>query len=352
MTSRIKKKSKAAGKTNDEVHVLLEKALRKEGRDDLADILQKCREPVEITCLCCSDRGIVNRGCKKRWCPVCAGKVVARRWSRVGCIVNRMQWPLSVMLSIKNTREIAGSVKKLKLAFKGFRRTRFWRDNVKGGFVGFEMTHNGDGCHIHMHVLCDCRWLAIATPEPSRHLSRESKARLCQLAQLELSAAWAGYLGQAVAYVWVRRADKRALAETLKYPCKPRDLLDLKCRISDVIDEIDAGRMVAAFGHCSANAAAFIGRDDIPPPARLCKRCKGYKSVYPAKVISGWMNSPSGPPPAAREAMKYEWTEEHGLMHEDHHARIDTGEWVTKTEAEHYCTAKLLLEQEGWDIPW
>jgi hypothetical protein len=256
-----KKSSKAAGKTNDEVHVMLENALRKEGRDDLADILEKCREQIEIECVCCGKSMHVNRGCSKRWCPVCAPKLIARRWSRVGSIAARMKWPLSVMLSRQNPEQVEGSITAIKKAFAGFRKTVFWKNTVAGGFVGFEMTHNGNGAHVHMHILCDCQWLAIATPEPSRHLSRREKARLCQLAQAELSAAWAGYLGQPHAYVWVRRADKKALAETIKYPIKPRDLLDLKVPVSSVIDEMDSGRLVAAFGNCSANSKVFLGRD-------------------------------------------------------------------------------------------
>lgn len=295
--------SKADGLSNDEVHVCLEKRLRREGRDDLADVLESCRVPFELKCLCCANMLVVNTGCKKRWCPVCAMKVVAKRYKRTGPTASRMQWPLSVMFSMKNPLEIKGCVAKLQQAFKSFRRTKFWTATVKGGYVGFEITYNNTTPHVHLHALVDCEWLAVSTPKPSRSHTKKEKERLCQLAQLELSAVWAGYLGQPSAYVWPRRADKRALAETLKYPIKPRDLLDLKCKAGDIIDEIDRGRMVAAFGNCSRNSKVWLGTAEPEPVEKLCRTCKVDRSIFPKTAVQRWERGISAPPKRAEEVM-------------------------------------------------
>lgn len=289
-------------KEPDEVHVWLEDKLREEGRDDLANILKACRVPLVIECLCCGETKTVNKGCKKRWCPVCGPKVTAARYARVAPIAARMQWPLAIMLSKKNPKDIAGCVADLAASFRRFRRLKFWKDRVRGGFVGYEMTHNGNGVHVHLHALIDCQWLAIATPEPCRHHTKEMKKRLCQLAQAELATAWAACLGQDEAVVWARRADKNALAETIKYPFKPADFAKLKCPVSDIIDEIDAGRRIASFGVCHASSKAFLGRDPLLYFEKLCAGCLTDRSMIPAEVIQSWFR---GGAPNTRQAALY-----------------------------------------------
>jgi len=265
----------------DEAHVLLEDRLRDEGAYDLADTLTKCREPFHLKCVCCSKELHTTKGCAKRWCPVCGPKVTAKRYNRIEPIARRMQWPLSVMLSMKNPKEVAGCVDTMKEAFRKFRRTHFWRSTVQGGFVGFEVTSLHGTPHIHLHALVDCEWLAVSTPKPRRGHSRHEIERLCQMAQAELAAVWAGYLGQKQAVVWVRRADKRALAETIKYPIKPADLIAVKCRASDLIREMDKGRMVSSFGRCHAASKEFLGRDEPTYIEKLCAGCLTDRSIVP-----------------------------------------------------------------------
>ena len=336
---RHKKSSLADGLNNAEVHVLLEDRLRAEGRDDLAEVLVKCRVPFRLKCLCCNAEITVDQGCKKRWCPTCSPKIVAKRYARVGPTAARMKWPLSVMLSKKNPLEIMQCIHDMKKAFRGFRRTAFWRDSVKGGYVGFEVTFNDRTPHVHLHALVDCRWLAIATPEPTRRHTQDEKKRLCELAQLELRAAWAGYLGQSDAYVYVQRADKKALAETLKYPIKPRDLLDLKCRVSDLIDEMDQGRLVAAFGNCSRNSKCWLGRDEVPPVVKLCNTCKGDKTIFPATSVQLWNCGAVAPPASALRAMDLLYQPGGPPLDIAGKMQLPDGQWVTHDEWDKIMTA-------------
>lgn len=268
--------------SRDELHVWLEDRLRDEGAYDLAGTLVECRRPFALKCVCCSKEIHTTKGCARRWCPVCGPKVTAKRYNRIEPIARRMQWPLSVMLSMRNPRDIEGCVTRLKDAFRRFRRSKFWSSTVQGGFVGFEITHGHGTPHIHLHCLVDCRWLAISTPEPRRGHSRHEIDRLCKMAQTELSAVWAAHLGQSEAVVWVRRADRQALAETIKYPLKPADYPKLKCSLSAIIREIDAGRMVASFGRCHAASKQFLGRDEPTYVEKLCQGCLTDRSVVPA----------------------------------------------------------------------
>ena len=321
-----------------ELHTWLEEKLKEENRYDLAGILTKCREPFELTCLCCGEKKTVWKGCKKRWCPVCGPKVTAARYARIAPIANRMQWPLSVMLSVKNDKQIAGSVARLAEAFRGFRRTKFWSNAVDGGFVGYEMTHNGRGCHVHLHALVDCRWLAVVTPEPMRRHTREEKARLCTMAQQELSEVWAGYIGQRTAVVWVRRADRHALKETIKYPFKPSDFKKLKCRISDIIDEIDAGRRVATFGNCHGTSKEFIGRDTVEERERICPKCEVANAVVPVEIVDRWARGCGKPSKKHEAAMDY---------HPD-----ETGKGINRAGQFQDETGQWRAPMEGEEIPW
>lgn len=288
---KVGKKAKTAHLSADEVHVLLEDRLRAEDAYDLAAVLVKCREPFDLVCVCCNKRVETTKGCAKRWCPVCGPKVTAKRYNRIEPIARRMQWPLSVMLSMKNPKTIDGCTATLKAAFKRFRRTKFWKDTVQGGFVGFEVTHNQGTPHIHLHALVDCRWLAVSTPEPRKGHSRHEIERLCAMAQNELATVWAACLDQPQAIVWVRRADKKALAETIKYPLKPADLMSMKCRASDIIREIDKGRLVASFGRCHAASKNFLGRDEPTYVEKLCQGCLVDRSLVPRDIYNRFFDT-------------------------------------------------------------
>jgi len=323
---------------SNELHVWLEDRLRGEDRDDLANVLKECRMPFLITCLCCGDRMEVSKGCAKRWCPVCGPKVAAKRYHRIAPIARRMQWPLSVMLTVRNPAGIKGSVAMLADKFRQFRRTKFWQKCVKGGFVGYELTHNGNGAHVHLHALVDCEWLAVATPRPARGHTHTEIARLCQLAQAELSAVWAAYLEQPQAVVWVRRADRNALAETIKYPFKPSDFKKLKCSLSEIIDEIDAGRRVATFGNCHGTSKDFLGKDLLEPHSATCKVCGASSSLIPRAVVDQWARGCGRPSKKHEAAMDLEYYPETGL--------VTAGKWFRN---EHGIMCEVADEDM---IPW
>lgn len=271
---------------------MLEQKLRDEGRDDLAEVLSECAQPLVMACACCSQTFTIEKGCKKRWCPVCAPKVSASRLMRLEGIVSRFKWPLSVTLTMRNVEEGEACVDRIKEAFRKFRRTDFWADRVKGGVAGFEVTHRGKGFHPHLHALVDCRWLAVSTPEPKRGYTTRMIKSLCQRAQNELAEVWGGYVQGEKAVVWANRSYGKALTETLKYSIKPSDLLDVACMASTIIDEIDRGRMVTSFGHAHACAKNFVGRDEPEEHLSQCERCGGFKTVLPADIIDMYQRRP------------------------------------------------------------
>lgn len=270
----------------------LEQKLREEGRDDLAQKLSDCAELMTLSCVCCGKSRTVERGCKRRWCPVCAPRITAERMMRLESVVSRFQWPLAVTLTMQNVTIAEGALEHVKKKFRDFRRTDFWADRVAGGVVGFEVTNTGRGWHPHLHALIDCRWLAVSTPEPQRGQSKAWKKKLCEAAQNELSEVWGAYVQGKKAIVWAERAWGKAMMETLKYAVKPSDLLDAAISASETIDMIDAGRMISSFGHAHAASKLFVGRDLPEEKLPQCEKCSGFKTTLPADIIEMYQARP------------------------------------------------------------
>lgn len=270
----------------------LEDKLRAEGRDDLAQKLSDCAELMAISCVCCGKSRTVERGCKRRWCPVCAPKITAARLMRLESVVSRFQWPLAVTLTMENVKMADGALEQVKEKFRSFRRTHFWSRNVKGGVVGFEVTNRGRGFHPHLHALVDCEWLAVETPRPPRRATQRMLESLCSRAQNELSEVWGAYVQGKKAMVWVNRAWGNSMMETLKYAIKPSDLLDDAISAGDLIDIIDEGRMISSFGHAHASAKNFVGRDEPEEVLTSCEGCGGFKTLLPADIIDLYQARP------------------------------------------------------------
>lgn len=270
----------------------LEDKLRAEGREDLAQKLSDCAELMAISCVCCGKSRTVERGCKRRWCPVCAPKITAARLMRLESVVSRFQWPLAVTLTMENVKMADGALAQVKEKFRAFRRTHFWSRSVKGGVVGFEVTNRGRGFHPHLHALVDCEWLAVETPRPQRRATAQHLKSLCERAQNELAEVWGAYVQGRKAMVWVNRAWGKSMVETLKYAIKPSDLLEDAIDAGELIDIIDEGRMISSFGHAHASAKNFVGREEPEEVLTACEGCGGYKTLLPADIIDMYQERP------------------------------------------------------------
>ena len=270
----------------------LEDKLRNEGRDDLAQKLSDCAELMAIACVCCGKTRTVERGCKRRWCPVCAPRITAARMMRLESVVSRFKWPLAVTLTMENVEMADGALETVKEKFRAFRRTHFWSKNVLGGVVGFEVTNRGRGFHPHLHALVDCEWLAVETPRPPRRATKKMLESLCSRAQNELSEVWGAYVQGKKAMVWVNRAWGNSMMETLKYAIKPSDLLEDAIDAGELIDIIDAGRMISSFGHAHASSKSFVGREEPEEVLTSCEGCGGFKTLLPADIIDLYQARP------------------------------------------------------------
>lgn len=271
--------------SNQELREELIVKLTEEGAGDLAAKLIRCKETMQIVCTCCGETRTVETRCKQRWCPVCSVRLSLDRVHRFETAAQRCQWPLMVTLTCKNTKDAQEAAEGIVKAFTKFRRVRFWADRVLGGVASFECTNRGNGWHPHLHVLCDCRWLAENTAEPRRTDSKAVQSHKLRSAQRELSQHWAAALGQTTAVVHARRAFGASLKETLKYNLKPAELAECKEKIAPLLRALKGKRLVIPFGSFYDLGEEWKREDNERRQKAVCDSCKQPASYIPESAV-------------------------------------------------------------------
>lgn len=142
-------------------------------------------------------------------------------------------------------------MRELMLAFRRLRRLKLWKDNVKGGCYGLEVTNKGNGWHPHLHIVADCQWLALHTPEPRRGDSEDTRKAKLKGAAAELQSAWQFATGyERHMSLWLRRCDANAASEIVGYALKSEDSRKLSGRLGPIFRAMDKVRMCSPFGSC------------------------------------------------------------------------------------------------------
>ncbi len=230
--------------------------LVEEREGKLARTLAKCVTPLTLVCTCCGELHTVNAQCKKRWCPLCAPVISAKRLDRCEHLAKAMQWPLYLCCTVRNVPDSKAEkcIADLKAKAKRFRDGKWWKQTQKGGVWCIEVTNKGNGWHPHINYLVDSRWLAVDVPEPRRTDSMEERAEKCRKAQEELTENWAWFVDDVRSEddlgvtTWVERAHGRAAREVMKYSVKSTELVNCPSRIGPIIRAIDEGRLMQRFG--------------------------------------------------------------------------------------------------------
>lgn len=198
-------------------------------RNELADKVRQCHTDKSVRqCRGCKAHSIFWNRCDTKWCPICAMRLSRERKESVEWWTKQISQPKHIVLTARNSDVIThGTVKHFKKAFTKLRRTAF-ASNWKGGFYSIEVTNEGRGWHLHMHVLVDARWIDSG----------------------ELAKTWARCIGQDFAIVKVkdcRGADY--LQEVTKYAVKGNELAGWSSGdIVAFIDAFDGVRLFGVFG--------------------------------------------------------------------------------------------------------
>jgi hypothetical protein len=173
------------------------------------------------------------------------------------------------------------------------RQRVWWGKSVVGGIASVEVTNIGNGWHLHVHAVIDCKWLAVTIPPPKPFESREAMKRRFAAAATEVGTAWAKALGEKRATVKVKRAygkrdnpermgkSQSISVEVLKYSVKPADLIECPEPIGDLLRMMGAARLVSSWGSCYGKNLVI---DEQNYEGGMCE-CGAVKSYVPESVV-------------------------------------------------------------------
>jgi len=154
--------------------------------------------------------------CENFYCPSCQPALARERAESLKWWVHQIDQPKHVVLTTRNTAQLTFSqVKRFKHNLTRLRRSTFakgWR----GGMWSLEVTNEGQGWHLHAHLLIDATWID----------------------ERQLAIRWGKLVGQDFAIVAVRDARQRDyLKEVAKYAVKGSQLaawspMDIVCFVN------------------------------------------------------------------------------------------------------------------------
>ena len=205
--------------------------LREAGRYDLSEKLNACHS-VATKCLClhCGHKQTWWNRCDRFYCPTCTRKLANERRKSIEAWTKAVSQPKHVVLTARNTQHFSRTyVRWFKAQLHRLLRSRLCRDWA-GGIYSLEVTNEGRGWHLHVHLLVSCPWI------DARHLAQK----------------WGNLLTQDCAIVKVcDLREKSYLQEVTKYAVKGNELAQWSGKeIATFIDALSKSRAFGAFGTC------------------------------------------------------------------------------------------------------
>lgn len=141
---------------------------------------------------CCKTVAFWNR-CDVFWCPQCSPRLSKKRLDGLMFFVERMHQTKHLVLTLKNVPVLTKEYLSWARACLGrFRRRKLFR-SAKSGLWAMEITNEGNGWHVHFHLVVDCAWLPVR----------------------EVSAVWADVCGDGSRVVWIEDATRGGLKANL-----------------------------------------------------------------------------------------------------------------------------------------
>ena len=134
--------------------------LHEAGLHEEASKLDTCHSTFTVaTCLRCGKQQRFPNRCDLFFCPMCQPRLAHLRAESVGWWCDTISQPKHVVLTLTNTETLEREhIDFLHASLRRLRNRKFtasWR----GGLGSIEVTNEGRGWHLHLHLLVDARWI-------------------------------------------------------------------------------------------------------------------------------------------------------------------------------------------------
>lgn len=237
--------------------------------DKQAENFAKCgRVQIYRTCKGCRDRRIFLWRCNLKWCPRCQWRVTAGRKKMLLEFAREIAQPKHLVLTQRNFATLTRKkIREHQRNLAAFRRLKCFAP-VKGGCCSVEITHEGNGWHLHSHWLIDARWLDMQA----------------------VSEAWAKLVGQEFAICKVMDArEKNYVQELCKYVVEGSELAGWDAElIHQFVRAVKGCRFFFSFGSllkAAPGIRAFL--EAQKEPAKPCDcGCDRFEFRDPANAPS------------------------------------------------------------------
>jgi hypothetical protein len=225
------------------------------------DNLNRCgNEEIYRTCEDCGSFKTFTYQCGLKFCPMCNWKISRTRTTLLRIWMKRIEQPKHIVLTRRNVNGVLtrSLFRHTMRQFGKLRRSKLLR-HMRGGCVSMEVTNEGNGWHVHLHILADVRFVPAD----------------------KLASAWAKLMGQDFAIVKVLDARKKDYAaEVCKYVVKGAELVSWHPEeISQFIHALKGVRFFATFGtmfDLRSKVAAEINALK-PAPSMCACGCNRYR---------------------------------------------------------------------------
>ena len=185
-------------------------------------------EDIYCTCTGCGVTRTFKYNCNRKWCPRCQPRLSNIRAKAIKKWAQQIDQPKHLVLTQKNIPVLTRSaIRRFQKALAKLRRAGCW-EKVAGGCCSLEITNEGNGWHLHAHLLLDTRWLPIE----------------------KLMPVWANLIQQPFAIVKVKDArGADYVSEICKYVAKGSELAAWNGdQINELVRAIKGVRMFFQFG--------------------------------------------------------------------------------------------------------
>lgn len=185
-------------------------------------------EQITRTCDYCGRWEEFPYRCNLKWCPRCQQRLTLIRRNLIQLWARKIKQPKHLVVTQRNFPTLTHKIfREHTRRLAKLRRTKCFEE-VKGGCVSTEITNEGNGWHLHAHMLLDVRWLDMA----------------------EVSKTWGSLVGQNFAIVKIKDvSDKHYLQEICKYVVEGSELAKWEPdEINEFVQAIRGLRMFNSFG--------------------------------------------------------------------------------------------------------